>query len=88
MITSRGFVYFIHRTSERMQLGTGLTTFLEFALKAAEDVVKGDTTLSWGAHIGAHATHANETLLLDSRPACGSCGVLSSSKIESTGTIA
>src|ERR1700735_2387387 len=68
-ITSKGIMYFIHHSGERMQLSTctGLTTFLEFTLKVAEDVVKGNTTLPWDTHIG---THANETLLLDSRPAC------------------
>lgn len=81
-------MYLIHRTSERMQLGAGLATFLEFSLKAAEDMVESDTTLPWYAHIGAHASHTAESLLLDGRPASGASSILSSSKVEGSCTVA
>ena len=61
---------------------------LKFALKAAEDVIKSNTTLPWGAHIGAYATHANETLLTDSRSACRASRDLSHSRVESACAIA
>jgi hypothetical protein len=81
-------VYFIHRTGERMQLGTGLAAFLELALKAAEDMVEGNTTLPWYAHVGAHASHTTESLLLDSWPARRPSSILSASKIEGSCTVA
>lgn len=79
---------FIHRTCKRMQLGTSLTTFLELALKATEDMVKGDTTLAWHTHIGAHASHTTESLLLDGGATSGASGILSASKVESGCTVA
>jgi hypothetical protein len=87
-VTTERFVYVIHRTSERMQLCTGLATFLEFALKAVENMVEGDTTLPWYAHVGAHASHTTESLLLDGWPTSGASGILSSSKVEGSCTIA
>ncbi len=51
-------------------------------------MVKGDTTLPWYAHVGAHASHTTESLLLDGRTASGASSILSSSKVESSCTVA
>jgi len=76
-------VYFIHRTGKRVQLGTSLTSFLKLALKAAENVVEGDAALAWYSHIGAHAAHTSERLLLKGGATGRASGILSSSKVES-----
>ena len=56
-----------HRTVERVELNASLVTFLQFALEAAEDVVKSETTLAGRAHASAHATHSNKPLRLHRR---------------------
>ena len=47
-----------------MELSTNLATFLEFALKATEDVVKSETALAGQVHAATYAAHANEPLQL------------------------
>jgi len=65
--TAKSVVNLAHRAVQREELSTGLATFLEFTLKTAEDVVKGETTLAWWAHAATHAAHANEPLRLHRR---------------------
>lgn len=65
-----------------MQLGSSLPALLEFTLKATEDVIEGEATLSRRPHASAHATHTNETLRLHSRAALGAVCALSSVETE------
>jgi len=50
-------------------------------------MIKGDTTLPWYTHIGAHASHPTESLLLEGGAASWAGGSLSSSKVEGSCTI-
>ena len=65
--TAKGVVNIAHRAVQREELGTGLATFLEFTLEAAEDVVESETALARWAHAATHAAHANEPLRLHRR---------------------
>ena len=51
----------------REELSTGLVTFLEFTLEAAEDVVEGKAALAGWTHAATHAAHADESLRLHRR---------------------
>ena len=52
---------------QRVELSTGLVTFLEFTLEMAEDVVESKTALAGRAHASAHAAHTDEPLRLHCR---------------------
>ena len=47
-----------------MQLSSGISTLLQFALKTTYDVVKSKTALAWGSHTAAHTPHTDEALRL------------------------
>jgi hypothetical protein len=65
-----------------MQFSAGITALLHLALKAADDVVEGKTTLAGLAHT-SHTTHAAETLrLLNGRTALRTGAGHVSTKVE------
>ena len=80
--TTESVMNLVHRTVQRVELGTSLATFLKLALKTAEDVVESETTLARGTHATAHAAHTNEPLGLHRRAALTSNGGPLTIKVE------
>ena len=72
--TTKGVMNLVHRTVQRVELSTSLTTFLEFSLEPAEYVVEGKTTLARGTHATAHTAHTDEPLRLHRRAALAGNG--------------
>jgi hypothetical protein len=60
-------VNLVHRSIQGVELGTSLSTFLEFTLETTEDVVESKTALSGWTHATAHAAHTDEPLRLHRR---------------------
>ena len=61
---AEGVVNLVHQAVQRVKFSTSLTTFLEFALETAKDMVESKTDLSGRAYAITHATHADESLRL------------------------
>ena len=80
--TSKSVVDLAHRAVEREELSTGLATFLEFTLEAAEDVVEGKTALAGWTHAATHAAHADEPLRLHRRATLAANGRSLATEVE------
>jgi len=85
--TAECVVNVVHRAIQGVELSASLTTFLEFTLETAENVVEGKTALAGLTHATAHAAHTDEPLRLHRRAALTSSTGSLTVKVERvTGT--
>lgn len=52
----------VHRGRQRVQLGAGLTTFLELALETGQDVVETEAAFTRRSHTTTHPAHPTKRL--------------------------
>ena len=79
---AKSVVNVIDRAVQGVELSASLATFLKFALKAAENMVEGETAFAGRTHAAAHAAHTNESLWLHRRTSLTSDGRPLTVKIE------
>lgn len=80
--TTKGVMNVTHRAVQRVEFGSCLATFLKFALKTAEDMVEGQTTLARRAHAATHTAHTDEPLRLHRGASLASNGRSLTVKVE------